>query len=364
MKNLLTIVLLGTFLCLPAVAAPVTVNSYGEAQIVNNDLASAKIQAQSRARWAAMEEAAQVKVSVASVVHNAELLDESIKSEIGGSVKAFKVLDEGRDGDIYWVQASVTVEPANAAETIAGLAKNTTIAVYFPMFNPDGTLEENHPFSEKLVMDLMEKGFEVVDLSMAEGDYSKALYEAALKNDMNQVRALASKYMAGYVLTGRVRVVDKGNNVGYAKATFSIVDGEVDYRVIGDKDGKRTVVANGTATGRGQGATLTAAAYALSKNLASRNSAQIASNVSTKLMGDNKKTVRVVLVGNTDIRAFNAFRDEVRNISWVLNVREQGTDTLLVDYPEKTLYLATILNTKGGYVVRSFTDTEVLVYPR
>ncbi len=362
-KLLLT--LISVILALPAFAADMTVKAYGEAQIVNNDISAAKIQAQSRARWAAMEEAAQVKVNVASIIHNAELLDESVKSEVSGSITDFKINDEGRDGDIYWVQANVTVKPDNAKETIAGLSKNTSIAVYFPMIFADGTVEENHPFSEKLIQDLIDKGFDVVDMAAeADSDFSKELYDATVKSDTARMRALAARYMAGYALMGKVKVVDKGNNVGYATITFSIVDGELDYRLIGDKNGKRSILTTGTTTGRGQGATVQAAAYAMSKNLASRNSPQIASAVSTKLLGDNMKSIRITLAGNTDIRKFNDFRDMIKNISWVLNVKETSKDSLIVDYPEKTLYLATIINTKGGYMVKNFTDTEIIVYPR
>ncbi len=363
MKRIITLLFI-CFIFNAAFAAPVTVEVLGEAQIVRNDLASAKIQAESRARWAAMEEAAQVKVSVDSVIHNAQMLDELVKSEVKGSVTKFQIMDEGKDGDSYWVQAKVTVEPDKAQDIINGLSMNTKIVVYLPQIMADGSVTESHPFSEQVVSDLIDKGFEVTDLALEDDpELSEAILKAVHKNDMATVRSLASKYMAAYTLVGRVKVVDKGQNVGYTKITFSIVDGEVDYRLIGSKSGSKSILASGTMSNRGQGATPEAAAYSMSKNLAKKNSSQLVSKVSTTILGDNKKSVRVVLVGNRDVRDFQEFRDTIKNIAWVLNVKETGVDTLIIDYPEKILYLATTIGTKG-YKVKNFTDTEVTVYPR
>jgi hypothetical protein len=348
---------------LPAFAANVTVETVGESIIVRDDVASARIQAESRAKWAAMEEAAQVKVSVSSVIHNAELLDESAKTEIKGSVVDFKVLDQGRDGDTYWVQAKVTVDPTKSQNAMGNFAMNTKIAIYMPLMLPDGTAEESHSFSEQLINDLIDRGFEVMDIAMeASPELSKQLATAAQKNDMATVRSLVSQFMAGTILVGKVKVIDKGQNVGYTKVNFKIVDGEVDYRIIGDKNGKKSILATGSMTGRGQGATLEAAAYNLAKSLANKSSSQVASNVAVKVLGANEKTIRVALVGNSSVHKMNEFRDMIKNLSWVLDVKEQGTGALTLSYPEKTLYLATIISS-NGYKVKSFTETEIQVYP-
>jgi hypothetical protein len=165
---------------------------------------------------------------------------------------------------------------------------------------------------------------------------------AAQKRDTSEVRRLASQFMAGSVLIGKLQVVDKGNDVGYTKVKFSIVDGEVDYRLIGDKNGTRAIIASGVISGRGQGATPKAASYTVSKNMAARNSPQLAGTVASKILGESKRSVRVVLVGNKDLNKYNAFKDVVKNISWVLDIRETGLDSLIVSYPEKTMYLAAI----------------------
>jgi hypothetical protein len=363
MRALLIIAIL--LFALAANADGIKVTVIGEALIVNNDLSSAKIQAEQRARWAAMEEAAQVKVTAESVVHNSILLDETIKSEVTGAISEFKKLDEGKDGNTYWIQAEVTVKPDDAKNLMANISKNTTIAVYIPLFTDSGEVEETHSFSEQLIAELINKGLDVVDLaSGAESDLRNAILAAAQKRDIAEVRRFASQFMAGSVLIGKLQVVDKGSDIGYAKVNFSIVDGEIDYRLIGDKNGTRAIITSGVISGRGQGATPKAAAYAVSKNMAAKNSLQLAGTIASKILGESKRSVRVVLIGNNDLNKYNAFKNTVKNISWVLDVRETGLDSVVVSYPEKTMYLAAIINNNGGYTVKSFTDTEVLVYPK
>jgi hypothetical protein len=47
--------------------------------------------------------------------------------------------------------------------------------------------------------------------------------------------------------------------------------------------------------------------------------------------------------------------------AWVLDVQERGADMLAVSYPEKTLYLATAINSKPNYKVEKLTDYLILV---
>jgi hypothetical protein len=332
-----------------------TVEVTGEAQVINGDMPAAKILAETRAKWAAMEQATQVVVSVDTIVRNAEMFDESVKSQITGSVTAFQILDEGLDNGNYWMTAKATVEPEAAAEV---LQRDTTIAVYLPMKKIDGTVVENHAFSEEVVNQLVSKGFDVVDMAM-DPEISKQLLEALKANNMSRVREVVSRYTAGSALIGELSVLDKGKNVGYATITFSIVDGTLPYRII--SDGK--VMKSGTLAGRGQGATDETAAVALSASMAKRDGVILASEVATRILSANTKSVRIELVGNTELNKYQELRDVVKNISWVLSLQEVDTKTMIVNYPEKTMYLATIIG-QSGYKIRSFTDNEILVYPR
>lgn len=358
MKKLLSALFI---FCAVCAWADITVDVFGESQIVHNDIASAKIQAEARAKWTAMEEAAQVKVNVSSVIHNAELLDEAVKSEVAGSITKYQLLDEGRDGDTYWLKARVTVKPGSASLAMEKLAKNSTIAVIVPMQKADGILELIHPFSQQLINDLSEEGFDVIDIYGQYPSIAEELDSAVSKKDMKKVRLLASKFMAGSVLIGTVKIIEKPQNVGYTKVNFSLVDASFNYQVYAEKDGKQSIVASSSVSARGQGLNPDLAAENASKNLAKNQSVIVAGNVASKVLGANKNSVRVVIVGNTDMHELQSFKEDVSNISWVLSVKERGTDTLIVDYAEKTYYLASIINKVTGRKIIKFTDSEILV---
>jgi hypothetical protein len=98
--------------------------------------------------------------------------------------------------------------------------------------------------------------------------------------------------------------------------------------------------------------------------MGSRYAPQLAGIAAGKILGDNKRTIRVELVGNNDIDRLRDLKQSVQNISWVLDVKETGINSLSLTYPEKAVYLASIINSSGGYPIKSFTDTEILVYPR
>src|SRR5271157_2345035 len=70
------------------------VNTQGEAAIINNDLPSAKAEAIARAKWAAIEQTVGTEVKAQSFVQNFTLVEDVIKTQVGGVVKSYKVLDE------------------------------------------------------------------------------------------------------------------------------------------------------------------------------------------------------------------------------------------------------------------------------
>ncbi|GAB7140166.1 hypothetical protein RsTz2092_01140 [Deferribacterales bacterium RsTz2092] len=344
-------------------AHAVTLDVTGEAQIKNGDTASAKIEAEARAKWMAIEKGSKVKVSVDTIVHDGEMLDESVKSAISATVTDFKITDEGTDKGVYWLTAKATVEPEKAN---AMLTKNMSIVVYLPLVKLGGQVEETHPFSEEVINELIASGFSVTDpVSLGDGNVAKQLLKAVQSNDMGTVRRLVSQYAAGSALIGKVEAVDKGKDIGYQKVNFTIVDGNLSYRVIGaNASGAKAILKSGSMQGRGQGSNNDTAVVSLSNNMAKKNASILASEVATTVAGATKKSVQVVLVGNKDMVAFQEFRSVLQSTSWVTNIRETGADTLIVDYPEKTMYLATIISKNGGYHIRKFDDKQILVDPR
>ena len=344
-----------------ASALAITVEAVGEAEIVRNDIPSAKNMAVSRAKWAALEQASGVKIKLDTIINNASLADEAVKTELSGTVERFSITDEGKDGNIYWVSIKAEVMPDAAKNLVSGFSKNTSIAVLLPAILPSGEVLYGQPFSEAVIKGLMEKGFEVTDVASS-GEVAASALDSALKTgNYAALRKLAGKYMASTVLIGRIKVISKGNDVGYSKVNFSIVSGELDWRLIGRPKGADIVIASGSLTGRGQGAVETDAAYGMLKSMAKNASVKLVSAVSQKILGENAKTIRVVLKNGNGPRSLKELIDDVKNIPFVLGVKEQGISAVFADYPEKTYYLASFLSKNGKYRVMRLDEDEIII---
>jgi len=144
----LILTLTAVFVCAVAFAAPVTVTAIGEADIVNGDKSSAKMQA------VAMEEASGIRVKSETIVQNAVLVDEAIKNEVTGVIQNYSITGEEEDGSIYRVMVSATIVPEKAKNAVGFLAKNTSISVMIPVVFPDKHVEETNVLTETVINEL------------------------------------------------------------------------------------------------------------------------------------------------------------------------------------------------------------------
>lgn len=346
------------------ISPAVTVEALGEAEIAGNDTATARTMALSRARWSALEQASGVKVKIDTIMSDAALADEAVKTSLSGTIKSFKITDEGKDGNIYWVSVKADVAPDGAKEAFSTMAKNTSIAVYVRSLSEDGKTEYDSPFARAIEKGLTEKGFEVSGISVG-GSADENLIDKALSSgDFGSLRDLSYKTMSSAFILGTLKAMSLGNDVGYGKIDFSIVSGSFDWKLIGEKDGRLVVLASGSVQGRGQGVNPQTAQNNLSINMAKNEAIKVVSEVSQKILGENAKTVKLSITGDTGVREFRELRDDVKGIPFVLNVKELGLKDLAVDYPEKTYYLASFLQKKNKYRIVKMDEAEIIVERR
>jgi hypothetical protein len=367
MRILLTLCFVFT-LFFNSYATAKTVEAYGEAEIKDNDISTAKLQAIARAKWDAMEKAAKIKVKVETLVQNAILIDEAVKSEIGAVIKSYKIIDEGKDGNVYWNKILAEVVPEKANKAINYLSKNTSVAVLIPVVFPDKHVEETSSLSEYIIQELINKNLEVVDLGSTGNSIAIRDIDTAMKNnDFIMLRNLASKYLSAMLLIGKVETdatVTEGRNVGYGVTMpFNIVTGRLTYRLIGEKDGRKIILASGYVSARGQGTNLNDATYRMMDNLKESVSERLIGIVMEKIKGINNKPIEIILAGNNDMDEILKLKNRLNYIAWVLNTEVKGTDKILVTYPEKTLYLVAAIKSKQKYEIKEFNDYQIILKP-
>jgi len=363
MKKFLIIL---SVLLMPFFLQAKTVTAVGEAQINNDDIVSAKLRAVARAKWAALEEAAGIRVKVETIAQDAVLVDEAIKTEVGGVIKDYKITDEGKDNDIYWVKLSAEVLPEKAKKAFSFLSKNTKIAVMLPVVLPNNEVRETNPLSEKVINDLAAQNLEVVDLASAGSELSvKTLKSAMDSGNFMEIRNIANQFLSGVMLIGKVEstaTAKSGKDVGYGiTLPFNVVTGRLTYRLIGEKNGQKRVLASGYVSGRGHGPTVEDAAYRMMENLSTNVSNRLISVVLEKIKSTNSKRIEVVLAGNNDLDKLLELKNELSYISWVLSVENKSEDTLVVEYPEKSIYLATAIDDLMKYEIKELDKYKIVL---
>jgi len=365
MRKILLVVSL-LMLVVPVFAAtPVKVTSVGEADIMNGDKSTAKMQAVARAKWAAMEEASGVRVKSDTIVQNAMLIDEAIKNEVTGVIKSFSITGEEEDGKIYRVMIDAVIVPDKAKSAVGALAKNTSVSVMIPVVFPDKHVEETNVLTESVINELTMKQLEVIDIASTDGVKLGELDRAMRTNNFMAMRNIASKHLSGTILVGKVDTTvtsSEGSDVGYGVSLpFNVVTGRLTYRMLAQNGGQLQILASGFLSARGMGASLGDATNQMMDNMNREVSSRLVSIVMEKIKGANNKVISVQLEGKADLNSLMDLKQMLSYTAWVLEVKNKGADTLKVKYPEKSLYLATAINSKPNYKVIKVTDYSILV---
>jgi len=340
------------------------VNASGEAAIFAGDIPSARLEAIARAKWDAIEKTVGVEVKSLTIVHDAALMDETIKKKVSGSVRDFKIQGEGQKNDIYWVKINASVIPANAKETIIELARNTSVTVFIPARFPDGDIEESNPFAEGVINNLASQGYQVYDVASSEHTLTANQIEQAMKsNNFLSIRGLVYKYLSNVILIGKIDTTvtgEEGKDIGGGmKLPYNVVTARLTYRLIAGKgSGQRQVIFSGYEQDKGAGATIKDASFSAVDNLREKASQKINGAVAKHLQENNKK-VKVLIENVTDVDTNLSIKEFLQGIAWAMDVKENGLGEFNVEYPEDTIYLAAILSKRKGLKIINFDDFNV-----
>ena len=348
-----------------AFAAPITVTAIGEADIINGDKPSAKLQAVARAKWSAMEEASGVRVKSDTIVQNAILVDEAIKNEVTGVIQSYDITGEEEDGQTYRVMINATIVPEKAKDAVGMMSKNTSVSVMIPVVFPDKHVEETNILTETVINDLTMQQMEVIDIASADGTSLATLNKAIQTNNFMAMRNIAAKYLSGTLLIGKVdttTTASEGTDVGYGVSLpFNVVTGRLTYRLVTQQGSNLRILASGFLSARGMGASLSDATNQMMTNMNREVSQTLVSIVMEKVKGENSKSIMVQLSGNPTIGDLMELKQILSYTAWVLSVEEKGKDMLVVTYPEKSLYLATSINSKPNYEVQKLSEYQIIL---
>jgi hypothetical protein len=343
------------------------VNTEGEAAIINNDLPSAKTEAIARAKWAAIEQTVGTEVKAQSFVQNFTLIEDVIKTQVGGVVKSFKVLDQVNKEDTVLVKIKACIQPAKAKEAVSSLALNNSLAVFIPARKPGrhgDEFEETNILSETLIGKLTDQNYTVVDVAPTQAIDAMEIEKSMKSGSTLAVRSMMYKFLSNVIIIGKVDYTistKKGEDIGYHIAMpFNSVTVRLNYRIVAknNKTGNMEILTADTAQSKGLANSVEDAAAEAMKDLAEKLTPKILDKVASYIQGNVKK-VSVKVNGVTDLDMNMEIKNSLQNIVWVTGVEDKQMGEFIVSYPENTIYLANSIKQKGNFNVKNFSAYSI-----
>jgi hypothetical protein len=365
-------VLLSILAFTPAYGQVKCVDAEGEAAITNNDRPSAKMEAIARAKWQAIEQTVGVDVKAGSFVSNFALVEDVMKTQVGGAVKKFNILSQDEKKDVLIVRINACVEPKKAQEAIASeLALNNGIAVFIPARKPraeqgGSVYEETNILSENLIGKLTDQNYKVVDVAPTQA-VDAAEIEAAVKSGSTlAVRSMFYKFLSNVIIIGKTDYTistKKGEDIGYGLSMpFNNVTVRLTYRMVArnNKSGAMEILTAGTEQGKGIRNNVEDAAAEALKDVAEKITPKLLDKVAKYIQGNVKK-IRLKINGVGDIDTNMEIKGILQNIVWVSEVEEKEMGEFIVSYPENSVYLANSIKQKGNFTIINFTPYSLTI---
>ena len=348
MKNYVNIAILVVLIAAQSMCVMAsTANGEGEARIINGDVQTARIKALSRAKIDAVQNAIGTNIESRLIVKNFKLFDEVIKNNVNGKITSFRVLDEKRNGNSYYISLRANIESLKALK--ANFIQNKAVFISMPV---EGNFIKNrydNYLAKSIAKNLIDRKIDVV--SKEPSLISKA---ANINEAMNTVNSM----LAGSLLIGNIKIDELGNDSGYSNQIES-VSATVTYKLVSKIGNKNSVILVGSYSSRGVGVNKANAVTFAINNLAKKYSNVIAGNIHSSLNRNNVKTIRVHL-DTENPEMIKDLNSKISFISWVVSTKIDGND-LFVDYGENPLYLQIFINDMRDYKVERFNNEEIFV---
>lgn len=360
---LLSLLCLLCFSMSDAFAQAKCISADGEAIIVNNDKPSAKMEAVARAKWTAIEDVAGTEVKAGSIVQNFTLVEDVMKTQAGGVVKSYQVLDESVKDDVLHVKINACVVPSQARNAVSQLGLNNSIALFIPARKPGrqgDEFEENNILSETLIGKLTEQGYTVVDVAPTRAVDAKEIEKAVRSGSTLSLRSMMYKFLSNLIIIGKVDYTistKKGEDIGYGLSMpFNNVTVRLNYRILSknNKTGGMEILTTGVEQARGLANNVEDATAEAMKELAKDLTPKLLDNVGQYIQGNTKK-VAVQVEGVNNVDTVLEVKSALQSIVWVSSVEEKQMGSFVVSYPENTLYLANSIKQKGNFKIVNFS---------
>ncbi|MBI3636100.1 MAG: hypothetical protein HY216_07775 [Candidatus Rokubacteria bacterium] len=330
----------------------------GFGTIINNDRDQARDEARTDARRRAVEQVAGVQLDAETITRNQVLFDQLVRSQARGVVDRDRVVDEGMAGEgRYRVKIEAWVKQSDLQAQIAANASEVSMIVELPEKN----LDQDHPqrfVQNAVIAKLSEAEFRVMDPEQLKRVTARDRLAAIARGDTQALREGQRKFLANLFVVGDVGTRFSQNNSGvvsaYAQVTAKLIEAETG-RIL-------KVVTLPQVRG-----------FARDEVGAGERALMEASNTTADQLVEAVKSYLKIKERDVDVRfrglptldeyrRAKAFLEKVRFVNGVTDRGYAPADSsLVVKYPEKTIFLAARLRQEKNYNVVEVDRNRVLV---
>lgn len=354
-----------------AVSEDKCVNAQGEAQIINGDVPSAKMEAVARAKWAAIETVVGTAIKTQSLVQNFVLVDDVIKTQVAGAVKSYNIVSQENKKDSTVVTIKACVELTKAEQALSSMALNKSVALFIPSRKPRpekgaDDYEETNILSETLIGKIIDQGYTVVDIAPTH-EVDAAEVEKAMKSGSTlALRSMMYKFLSNIIIIGNIGYTistKKGEDIGYGLSMpFNNVTVSLNYRIVAknNKTGNMEILTSGVEQARGMANSVEDAAAKSLSSLAEMVTPKILDKLA-QYTQNNMKSIRIKVTGVKDSDTTMEIKSLLQNIVWVMGVDETGIGEFIVKYPENSLYLANSIKQRGNFSISDFSPYSLTI---
>jgi hypothetical protein len=350
-----------------------TVESKGEAAILNNDKAMARDKALEDAQRKAVESAVGTMISSETVTENYQLISDRILSKADGYVRKFKITNERAEENVYIVEISAEVTTGKLSSDLDGLQNllrrkgmpkiivmvaEQNVGIDHPQYwwGPQGITSLDMRVVENTLMEKMrEKGFTFVDPEVLSGKKSVTTPIAFLSD--KQARNVAKVTDAELILVGKAVAQDIGETMEGTRLRSARA--EVSVRAINTDNGEIIAIASSEAVV--PNISSKAAGSQALKKASQKLADDIVDKIAKKWVSDTtgSNRIRMTVTGISNNKMLSKFvsvlQEQVRGIK---EVHQQslrtGTAMLDVMLSGDTRSMATELEAKnfgGGFKI-------------
>jgi len=330
----------------------------GYGTIINNDLAQAKDEAVIDGQRKALEQVAGVQVDAETITRNQVLFDQLVRTRTTGVIQTYRVLPG--DGPLpdgrYRAQVEAWVKAGEMNDRLESLVSELSMVVMIPEKNMEQPRAQPAVENE-LVSRLVEAGYRVHDQAQLQRLAARDKLAALLRGDEQTAREIGLRFLANLIVTGEASARFSQNNQGivsaYARVTARAMEADTGR-----------IIANVSLDERGFGRDpIGAGEAALQK--ASRPAAEKLVQALDAYFKRKERRIDVRLRGVPSLDEYRRAKAFLEKQRWVTGVSEGAyaveDSTIVLTYPEKTLYLAARIGREPRYRLVEFDRNRIVL---